>query len=172
MNIVLTGFMGTGKTAVGRRVADALHCAFEDVDRLIERRSGRSVEAIFSSEGEAAFRKLEADTIVELVKRDHIVISTGGGALIDPVNHEQLTKNGLLICLTARVGTLLERLKNDGTRPLLAGENLESRLERLMKERESVYARCPVQIMTDGKTISEVTAEIIEKIKPSWKKPQ
>ena len=97
------------------------------------------------------------------------VISTGGGALMNPQNREFLEKNGILVCLTARTGTLLERLKNDLTRPLLAGENMEERINRLMQERESVYAMCPIQVTTDDKTIEQAAQEVIQKITPLWK---
>ena len=76
----------------------------------------------------------------------------------------------MLICLTAKMGTLLERLKDDLTRPLLAGENLEQKVERLMNERRDVYNLCPVQVDTDGKTISQVAQEIIQKVSPQWQK--
>lgn len=169
MNIVLTGFMGTGKSAVGRRLAEKLQAAFVDVDTEIQKQAGRSISAIFAEEGESAFRSLERKVIQEVAARDRTVIATGGGALLAAENRELLKKAGILVCLTARTGTLLERLKDDTTRPLLAGENVSERVERLMKEREAVYAECPHQIATDGKTISEVADEIILQIGAQWK---
>jgi shikimate kinase len=169
MNIVLTGFMGTGKSAVGRRVAERLNAAFLDVDASIKKRAGKSVAQIFSEHGEPAFRDLERQVISELSTQDRAVIATGGGALMDPDNRKNLERSGYLICLTARTGTLLERLKDDVTRPLLAGENLPMKIDRLMKERESVYALCPMQIATDGKTIDQVADEIVQKVTPKWK---
>lgn len=79
-----------------------------------------------------------------------------------------LQANGILVCLTAKIGTLLERLKDDLTRPLLAGESLESKITRLMKERQDIYNLCPIQIDIDGKTIAQVAREIIEKVRPQW----
>jgi len=168
MNIVLTGFMGTGKTAVGRRLAEQMRVPFVDVDASIEKEANRSIRAIFETDGEAYFRKLESEVIVRLSALDKTVISTGGGALLDPRNREHLRKNGILICLTARVGTLLERLRGDLTRPILTGENPETRIERLLQERESVYAECETQITTDEKTISDVTQAIMKAIQPRW----
>jgi shikimate kinase len=170
MNIVLTGFMGTGKTAVGRRLAEELHLKFVDVDSMVVGRAGQPIPEIFSSQGEAAFRKLESEIIEEVASLDKAVVATGGGALIDPKNRENLQRRGILVCLTAKAGTLLDRLKDDVTRPLLAGEKLSERIERLMKERQAVYDLCPVQVTTDEKTIAEVTDEIVEKISPQWKK--
>lgn len=168
MNIVLTGFMGTGKTAVGRHLADMLRVPFIDVDTAITKKAGKSIQAIFAAQGEAAFRELESSVIAEVAGQDKTVIATGGGALLDPRNRENLQKNGTLVCLTAKMGTLLERLKDDLTRPLLAGENLGDKVERLMKERQDVYSLCPVQIDTDGKTIVQVAQEIIQKVSPQW----
>ncbi len=169
MNIVLTGFMGTGKTAVGRHVADKLRVALRDIDSEIEKKAGKKIADIFTQEGESAFRKLESAVIAEIVKQDRIVIATGGGALIDSVNRKALEKNGMLICLRAKAGTLLERLKDDLTRPLLAGENLEQKMDRLMKERKAAYDLCPIQIDTDGKTIVEVSEIIMQKVLSKWR---
>jgi shikimate kinase len=168
MNIVLTGFMGTGKSTVGRRVADLLKIPFFDVDETIKRQTGRTIADLFRDRGESGFRVLESATIQELSMQLKAVIATGGGALMNPQNREFLEKNGVLVCLSARTGTLLERLKDDLTRPLLAGENTEQRMERLMQERQAVYAMCPIQIQTDEKTIDQVAREVVEKVTPRW----
>jgi len=160
--------MGTGKTAVGRHVADELHVPFVDVDLTIAKKAGKSIQEIFASQGESVFRELESSVIAEVSGQDKTVIATGGGALLSSKNRENLQKNGMLICLTARMGTLLERLKDDITRPLLAGEKLENKIERLMKERQDIYNLCPVQIDTDGKTIAKVAQEIIQKVSATW----
>ena len=169
MNIVLTGFMGTGKTAVGRHLAAELHAPFIDLDTVIAKKAGTSIKDIFATQGESAFRALEGQTIAEIAHQDKTVIPSGGGALSDSKNRELLEKSGILVCLTARMGTLLERLKDDPTRPLLSGENLEQKVERLMQERQSIYASCPVQIDTDAKTIAQVAEEIIQKVGATWR---
>ena len=168
MNIVLTGFMGTGKTAVGRHLAAELRALFVDVDLAITNKAGKSIQGIFAAEGETAFRELESAVIAEVAGQDKTVIATGGGALLNAQNRENLQRNGILVCLSAKMGTLLERLKDDPARPLLAGENLEHRIDRLMKERQDIYNLCPIQIATDGKTIAQVAKEIIVKAAPRW----
>ncbi len=168
MNLVLTGFMGTGKSVVGRRVAERLRVPFFDVDQTIRKTAGMSVSEIFDQKGEAAFRELESATLAELAQKDRIVIAAGGGALINPANRRLLEGRTILVCLTARTGTLLERLKNDLTRPLLQGEDLGQRIDRLMKDREAVYAACPIQIATDGRTIEEVAEDILGQIRSRW----
>ncbi len=170
MNIVLTGFMGTGKTTVGRRLAEDLNAPFFDVDATIEKEKACSIRSIFESEGEAEFRKLETMAIERLSARDHIILSTGGGALLDANNRELLKRNGYLICLMAKAGTLLERLKDDFTRPLLAREDPGSGIERLLKKRQGVYRLCDLQIQTDQRTIAEVAQAIILGVGARWKK--
>lgn len=169
MNIVMTGFMGTGKTTVGRLVAEKRRMKFDDVDNQIEKLEGRSVADIFARSGEPAFRRAEKAAVEELSSRDNFVISAGGGAILDAENRERLSKNGILVCLRAKTGTILERLKDDLTRPLLQGEDREAKIERLMRERQTVYDLCPVQIDTDGKSINQVAEEIIQKVTPLWR---
>ena len=161
--------MGTGKTTVGRRVADLLKVPFFDVDDTIKRQSGRTIAELFKSKGESAFRVLESTTIQDLSMQEKAVIATGGGSLLSPLNREFLEKRGILVCLTARTGTLLERLKDDLTRPLLERESMQQRIDRLLQERQAVYAMCPIQVETDGKTIEQVAEEVVQKITPHWK---
>jgi shikimate kinase len=168
MNIILTGFMGTGKTVVGRRIAEALRTSFVDSDHLVEKKVGHSIRTIFETLGEAKFRQMESGVLKELAQLDKTVIAVGGGALLRPENRETLQKNGIFVCLSARTNTLLDRLKDDVTRPLLAGENPEARIERLMNERQSIYALCEIQIDTNDQTIDQVADAIIQAVKPRW----
>jgi shikimate kinase len=168
MNIVLTGFMGTGKTTVGRRVADKLKLKFIDVDTHIEELEKLPIAEVFKRYKEPAFRKMESAAIDELSDKDGLVISAGGGAIMNAANRENLKRKGILVCLTAKTGTILERLKDDLARPLLAGENREETIDKLMKERQAVYDSCPVQVETDGKTIEQVAEEIIQKVSAKW----
>ena len=171
MNVVLTGFMGTGKSCVGRRLSETLHVPFLDVDEAIEQRSGRKIADLFSTEGEAAFRAIERQVVLEISQTKSSVIATGGGALLDARNREALEKNGTLVCLTATPATLVQRLHSDSKRPLLKGEGpLVERIERLLKERQSIYQSCPLHVATDGKSIAQVVEAVFNAIQPYLKK--
>ncbi len=161
MDIILTGFMGTGKTSVGQCVADLLRLPFYDVDQQIELKSGRTVAEIFQQQGEEVFRKMEIAAIAALPVGRRMVISTGGGALLNPQNRALLDRRGPLICLTATSTTLASRLKGDRSRPLLAGNISEEKMQKLMTERQAFYALCSVRIETDGKSIRQVADEVI-----------
>jgi len=168
MNIVLTGFMGTGKSAVGRYLAEHLKVPFVDSDEALQKQAGRSIRSIFEQDGEAAFRALESKVVAELASHDRTVIATGGGVLLNPANRDALRRTGILVCLTAKVGTLLERMRGDLSRPLLAGGDPQARIEGLLQEREAVYAQCEIQVSTDGKTIAEVAQTILSAIGTRW----
>src|SRR5437660_1751049 len=101
MNLILAGFMGTGKTTVGRHVATRLSAPFFDVDETIQERTGRPISEIFDSAGEQQFRTMESAIIKELVQKNRVVIAAGGGSLLDPQSYTLLEQNGILVCLTA-----------------------------------------------------------------------
>lgn len=157
--------MGTGKTTVGRRVAEMLNIPFFDIDQMIERQSGSSVAQLFNQIGERGFRQLESEVIETLSSQEQAVIATGGGALINPKNRKILEREALLVCLTARTETVLERLKDDLARPLVAGDDRSRKVERLMQERQAVYSLCPIQVVTDGKTIAQVAEEVVQRVR-------
>lgn len=163
-NIVLTGFMGVGKTAVGRETATRLGRPFVDMDAVIAARAGLSVAEIFSRRGEAAFRALEADLIREVAGQRGLVVATGGGALVDATNRECMARSGLVICLAAGVDDILARVGGEGAkakRPLLAGADARSRVIELLERREAAYAEIPFQIETGGRSPEEVTVDVI-----------
>ena len=120
-NIVLTGFMGTGKTAVGRAVGRILGREFVDMDELIAARAGKPIPRIFAEDGEEAFRRMERALCRELSARDGLVIATGGGALVDPENRALMMKSGIVVCLTASRDEIVRRLSGTdaSARPLL-----------------------------------------------------
>jgi shikimate kinase len=161
-NIVLTGFMGTGKTTVGRLLADRLGYEFVDTDRLIESRHG-SISSIFADEGEARFRAIEREVAIELGDRRHIVISSGGRMLLDATNAAALTVNGRVFCLVASVPTIVERVAPGGVasdRPLLRGHDVATRVAELLDERAPQYEGFE-QVATDGSSPAQVCADIV-----------
>ncbi len=161
-NIILVGFMGTGKTTTGRSAAIQLGWRFVDTDHLIERRIGKSVRALFESEGEAAFRKLESDLCAEMASWEHTVVATGGGILLDPVNRERLQAAGLVICLTASVEQIASRLEYDSNRPLLKGADRVERIAGLLETRQAIYETVTHRIETNGQTPAAVAEKVIE----------
>ncbi len=160
-NIILTGFMGTGKTAVGQAVAERLGRWFVDMDAVLEQRAGKPVQAIFAQEGEVAFRLMEADLCHELAQERNIVIATGGGALLLETNRTALAASGVLICLHAPVDTILQRLAGADDRPLLASPDRRERVEALLAQRAAAYGAIPHQIDTDGLTVEQVAEQVI-----------
>lgn len=164
-NIVLVGFMGTGKSAIGKQLALRLKRPFLDLDRKIEREAGRSVQEIFSKEGEAVFRRMEADAVREAAALKDHVIATGGGVMCDEGNVQTLKSSGLLVCLTARPDVILERTSASLTsRPLLAGASPKERIEELLKLRAPYYARADWTIDTNNRTLQELVEEILCKL--------
>ena len=161
-NIVLVGFMGTGKSTVGKMLAKRLKRNWIDVDQKIEEAEKRKISEIFEKDGEAYFRRLEKETIRQITSGTHLVIITGGGAVLDSENRAILKKNGFLITLSATPETIFERVRQSRYRPLLKGDFL-AEIRRLLAEREPFYRESDCTFSTDGKTAAKV-AEIIEAV--------
>jgi shikimate kinase / 3-dehydroquinate synthase len=161
-NIVLTGFMGTGRTSVGRTVAKKLAREFVDMDGVIEARAGKSIARIFAQDGEAAFRQMETLLCEELGARQRQVIATGGGALVNPANRALLKKNGAVVCLTCDVDEILRRASGNADLPLLAVADRRAEIKRLVQARREAYAAIPWQIDATQLSIEEVAARVIE----------
>ncbi|MDR7865994.1 MAG: shikimate kinase [Sporomusaceae bacterium] len=140
-NIVLIGFMGTGKSCTGRLLAGRLGRPFIDVDRKIEQESGLAIGEIFAKHGEAYFRAREKDVIARVARHRKAVIATGGGVVLDAENMQRLRSGGVIICLTASVQTILERTGRRNTRPLLARPDREEIVARMLAERAPLYAQ-------------------------------
>lgn len=142
-NIILTGFMGTGKSTVGQLVAAELNCEFVDMDTLIEQRENRPIRQIFAESGEAYFRQLEADLCRELAQQEGLVIATGGGALVAEVNLRVMESSGLVICLDCDPAVLWQRIGHSEDRPMLAAqdETRFARLATLLEQRAPAYGR-------------------------------
>lgn len=165
MNLILCGMMGCGKTTVGKALAESLAWGFFDTDERIVDSYGE-ISEIFKQYGEDHFRRLEKEVVHTLVKKDRLVISTGGGLVLDEENVACLKDNGKVIYLQAKKETLVERLTGDSNRPLLEGEEaLEEKIDRLLEVRAEVYERIADKwIEVDEKTPDEVVKEILAKI--------
>ena len=160
-NITLVGFMGTGKTTVGRILANRLGYRFIDVDGEIEREQGVSISHIFSELGETYFRMLERDFIKALSFREGLVISAGGGAVIDERNIQSMKLGGVVICLTASPDVIMKRVGNSSNRPLLKAPDPMSRIIELMGAREQFYRKADFTVDTTAMTPENVAEEII-----------
>lgn len=159
-NIVLTGFMGTGKSTVGRLVAERLGRRFVDTDALIEARHG-PIPELFAEHGEAHFRQLERDVASELAEVSGLVVSTGGRTMLDPANQATLGSTGVVVCLAASVEALVDRLRHEAEhRPLLRAGDPTERIAALLADRAADYERFP-QVPTDGRTPDEVADAVI-----------
>ena len=164
MIISLTGFMGCGKSSVGRRLSELLCCPFVDLDAEIEARVGRSIADIFASSGEAEFRRLEKETLKDVLETDgKMVLALGGGAVMTPECEEMVNDKTVCIYLKASVDELVERLSGESAgRPLLNTSDLHTRILDLMSRRASTYERTAHHIInTDGKTVDDIAQEII-----------
>jgi shikimate kinase len=158
--IVLMGFMGTGKSEVGRRLAQRLGRAFVDTDQLVEERAGKRIPAIFAEAGEPEFRALERAAVAEAAGRGNTVIAVGGGAVLDPENVRCLRDAGVLVYLTARPDVILGRVGNAANRPLLR-DDPQATVSRLLAERGPVYsAAADITVDTSERTADEVVGEI------------
>lgn len=163
-NIILIGFMGVGKTTVGKLLAQRVGYRFVDVDQVIEKETGFSIPEIFSRYGEGYFRQLEKQAIRRLLTPSGIVLATGGGAVMDPSNFSFLMENGCVVALDAREETLWERLKSCKDRPMLYSDNPREKMRALLEMRRPVYYKAHFVVRVDGKSPKEVVDEIIAMI--------
>jgi len=147
-NIILIGFMGTGKTVTGRALAKRTGMDLVDMDSIIKERAGKPISEIFATEGEPAFRKMERALANELSQREGLVISTGGGVVLDPDNITDFRTNGFVVCLTASRETIFKRVENDTTRPLLSGDKKEQ-ISGILETRQPLYDAVEHQIDGD-----------------------
>ena len=161
-NIILIGFMGSGKSTLGKRLAEVLKYEFVDTDIEIETKEGKSITCIFKEDGEEYFRNLETAVIREYLNREKgKVISVGGGLPLRQENREILKKLGMVIYLKTTPETVYERLKEDTSRPLLQTEDPRKRIEEMMEQREEKYRDAShIVLRTEGKQIEEILSEI------------
>jgi len=162
VNLVLTGFMGTGKSSVGKIIADKLGRGYFDTDDLIEKTAGLSVSEIFKKHGEAMFRRMESEAIEAVSEKSSVVISCGGGAVLNPKNIETLSKRGVIVCLYASPGQIYERIKKEGHRPLLKCADPLAEIKKLLEQRTEAYSSCDFSFDTDGCDSRKVAEKILE----------
>ncbi len=159
-NIALIGFMGAGKTSVGKLVAEHLRFEFLDTDELIQSMTGRTIADIFAKDGEAAFRELEQRTVNELSRRTQTVISTGGGLPAFGDNLERLKQFSLTVCLWASPEKIWERVRHQSHRPLLHGPEPQKKIQELLAARAPFYKQADVLMNTDLRSLREVAQQI------------
>lgn len=160
-NIVLVGFMGTGKSSAGRIVAERLGMKFLDMDDEIVRQEGCSIPDIFRDRGEPAFRAIERAMVGQLAAREGLVVSTGGGIVLNPDNVRDFSRTGLVVCLQARPEAILRRVEHDTNRPLLQGGDKLAKISELLAKRQHLYDAIPHQIQTEGQTPADTAVAVI-----------
>jgi len=160
-HVLLIGLPGSGKSAVGRLVADKLQAGFVDIDAIVERREGRPITMIFAEKGEAAFREMERKEVETALAGEPAVIAPGGGWAAQPGAIDAAKPHALVIYLHARPETATQRAAPEGTRPALSGEDPVARMRLLQKEREPFYRSAHAQVETDRKSPPEVANEVV-----------
>jgi shikimate kinase len=152
-NLVLIGFMGTGKTTVGKAIARELRYRFVDTDRRIEEKTGRTIPEIFAQEGETRFREIESEVVQEVSELPGLVIATGGGVVVRPENMERLRASGFVVCLKASAQVIRKRVSRGPIRPLLSGDDPDRRLADLLKKREPEYEKADLVVDTSSLSV-------------------
>ena len=167
-NIVLTGFMGTGKTSVARELSSMLGMKVVDMDTEIEKEQGMTINDIFARFGEGRFRDIETGMAKKVSRLNGAVISTGGGVVLRKENIEYLRDGGVVVCLMASPEVIYERTKHSDERPLLKVEDPLEKIRELLEYRLPFYRNADIVVDTDGKTPREVAEEIVETLR--WKR--
>ncbi|MBN8208247.1 shikimate kinase [Bacillus sp. NTK071] len=157
--IYLTGFMGSGKTTIAEKLSFELAVPAIDTDDHVEEVTGKAIQDIFSSEGEEAFRKYESQSL-ETLPNKNVIISTGGGIILKEQNREYMRKHGTVIYLHCEPEEILKRLEGDSSRPLLAGDNKQVKVQSIFSERLPLYREAHFEIDTTNRSVSEIANEI------------
>src|SRR5206468_3273151 len=160
-NLALIGFMGTGKSSVGRVVASHLRFSFVDTDELIESRAGKSIADIFAQAGEPVFRELESQLVQELARAQKTVISTGGGLVANVANLASLKEHALVVCLWASPELIWERVRGQSHRPLLKDADPLGKIRQLLAAREPIYRQADVLVNTEQRSSKEVAQHVL-----------
>lgn len=165
VNVSLIGFMGTGKTSVGRLVAEQLHFHYLDTDEMIQNATGKTIAEIFSNCGEPAFRSLEEKTVQELASKTQTVISAGGGLPVVPQNLTSLKTHSLVVCLWASPAKIWERVKTQTHRPLLHDPDPQKKIQELLATREPFYKQADILLNTEYRSLREVAQQVIHQFR-------
>jgi len=171
-NLALIGFMGTGKSSVGRIVAAALHYELVDTDQIIEQRAGKSIAEIFAQQGEGAFRELERQLVVEMVSWRKKVIATGGGLAANTENLASLKQHALVVCLWSSPEGIWQRVKHQSHRPLLQAPDPQAKIRELLAQRAPFYKQADVLVNTDLRGLREVADHVLHQFKVARSRPQ
>jgi len=163
--VILTGFMGSGKSSVGRALARSLGCPFIDLDAEIVADAGKSINEIFADEGEAAFRARESACLERVLQGGLRIIASGGGVVIAESNRRLMRGRGFVVHLAASLSTVLERLEGATDRPLFTGQDAAIRARTLMDERKHFYDDADIRIDTDNISVEDVSAKILRILK-------
>jgi len=169
--IFLTGFMGVGKSKIGKLLACNLKREFLDTDQMVEERAGRSISEIFASEGETRFRQIEHECVVEAASRKEAVIALGGGAITQKQNWELIRSSGVLVCIEADVETILKRVDRREDRPLLAGlrhAEKRAKIEQMLVDRAPFYDRAAIRIQSSDELSPDETVGLLIQELEKW----
>lgn len=171
--VYIAGFMGSGKSTIGPILANTLGFEFVDVDKFVEKKAEKRIVDIFASEGEQAFRALERSSLKEIAARDHCVISLGGGTIANEENFQLIRESGIIVYLQLSPEEILQRVHHRTDRPLLTSadgtklprEEIQQRVQDLLRRREEFYGRADVVIQTDRKRVGATVDEIVRKLR-------
>jgi shikimate kinase len=170
-NLALIGFMGTGKSSVGRLIAERLQFDFLDTDDRIEARIGKPIARIFTEDGEATFRQHEHDLVRALADRRHTVIATGGGLAANPGCLDSLKAHALIVCLWASADTIWQRVRHQTHRPLLQTADPGARIRLLLAEREPFYRQADILLNTEWRSPRQIAQAIIKQFRFTPRSP-
>ena len=171
-NLALIGFMGTGKSSVGRLTADLLHFTFLDTDHVIKARAGKAISDIFAQDGEPAFREWERRIVAELTRQERTVIATGGGLPADEANLASLKTHALVVCLSASPEAIWERVRGHSHRPLLNEPDPLAKIRQLLAARESFYRQADVLVNTGMRSVREVAQHVTHQFQMAQSPPR
>ena len=171
VNLALIGFMGVGKSSVGRLAAMHLRFDFVDTDEFIEKRAGKSITRIFAEDGEPAFRELERQLVADMAGWRHRVIATGGGLAANPANLEAMRKHALVVCLWATAEAIYARVRSQAHRPLLHGPDPQGKIRALLEERTPVYKQADVLVNTAYRSVPEVVQQVLHQFNSARQRP-